>query len=147
MSAPTPVVPARKPTPAACAGRVTATSAAATRIFARFIESPVEKLAIPLSLNPSATYRQSVTAGQPRIGFPCGIREHDRGFDLALRDAPVLAQQGLGLLPRQPPVAVLLVEGDRPSGIDPGAEQDRLARQFLDMAQKLAADALLAIGR
>src|SRR4051812_37612977 len=77
-----------------------------------------------------------------RSGTPAGVRQHHRRLDLPLRDAPVRAQQALDLWPRQQPIAVLLVETDRPFGGAPSADQDWLRADRFEMLEEHFPDSL-----
>src|ERR1051325_11630314 len=79
--------------------------------------------------------------------MPARVREDDGSLHLALRDAPVPAQQALDLGPRQQPIAVLLVKRDRPGGGAPGADENRLGSERLKMGEERFADAFAPLAR
>src|SRR5215510_4726718 len=73
------------------------------------------------------------------------IDQDDRGFDLALRYRPVLAQQPVLSGCRHEVKAVLFVESHRPARCSPGSGQQRMLRLSAKLREQLAADTLVAV--
>src|SRR5258708_18824536 len=118
-------------------------SICATKAFTTSVAETLRARSICASLRAGVKHSSLTIASS----FPLHVRQHDGGFDLALGDAPVLAQQALRLGPGERPVAVLLVEADRPGRGAPGADQDRLRGDAFEVLQQLLADALAPLRR
>src|SRR6267378_3435880 len=104
------------------------------------------------SIAPGASRLEAGVAGFGNLRPICessqrlvALRQHHRGLDLPLWDAPISAQQPLDLRAGQGPVAVLLVEADRPGGGAPGTDQDRLRGRAFKVLQQLLADAFATL--
>src|SRR6267143_5920866 len=104
------------------------------------------------SIAPGASRLEAGVAGFGNLRPICessqrlvALRQHYRGLDLSLWDAPISAQQPLDLRAGQDPVAVFLVEADRPGGGAPGPDPDRLRSRAFKVLQQLLADAFTAL--
>lgn len=75
---------------------------------------------------------------------PPGSGEDDGGVCLAQGYGPVFREETVLLVGREEPVALLLVEGYRPSGGGPCADEKRLQGRRLEEAKESCADAVVS---
>src|SRR5713226_6392910 len=95
--------------------------------------------------NGEPLFRVERTLGDRRSFLPGRAREHHRSLDLPLRNVPLFSQKAGRLLPRQIPVAVLLVEPHGPGRGGPGADQDRLSRRALEALEQQPTDTVVPL--